>query len=69
MGLEPSDMPDSELTSVFDLGKALAAHDYKKAQWLLERRFDRVAIGEYAWLAELKKLDYSSVEIADDEIA
>jgi len=65
-GLEPLDMPDPDSTSLSDLTKALANHDYNKTQWLLEQCFDRVATGEYAWLAELKKLDYSPLEITDE---
>ncbi|KAK4160707.1 hypothetical protein QBC43DRAFT_245134, partial [Cladorrhinum sp. PSN259] len=66
MEFEPLDMPDLEATSVSDLERALAAHDYNKTQWLLEQRFDRVATGQYAWLTELKKLDYSPLEITDE---
>ncbi|KAF5679750.1 ankyrin protein 3 [Fusarium denticulatum] len=40
--------------------------DYDKVHALLKNSFDRVAIGEYAWLLELKLLDLSMDEIADE---
>ncbi|KAK4213561.1 ankyrin 3 [Rhypophila decipiens] len=63
---EPPSMHSPELTSALHLAEALAAHDYNKTQWLLEHRFNQVATREYSWLKELKKLDYSPLEITDE---
>ncbi|KAH8756005.1 hypothetical protein F5883DRAFT_174286 [Diaporthe sp. PMI_573] len=49
-----------------NLAEALKAQDYNKTQWLLENHFEQIAIGEYAWLTELKKLGYSSLETTDE---
>jgi hypothetical protein len=51
---------------VQDLLEALRTQNYNKTQLLLEKHFEEVAVGEYAWLAELRQLGYSALEMTDE---
>lgn len=60
------DEKNQKSASAADLTEALSSHDYDKTQWLLERFFRQVAVGEYSWLTELEQLGYSPLEITDE---
>lgn len=52
--------------TAMDLKRALTQLDDRKAHDLLQNHFDHVAVGEYAWIHELRQLGYSPGEIAEE---
>ncbi|RYP91173.1 hypothetical protein DL770_002702 [Monosporascus sp. CRB-9-2] len=63
---QPGPSLEQKTVSTADLTEALASHDYQMTQWLLEKRFQQVAVGGYAWIVELQQLGYSPLEITDE---
>ncbi|KAF5633852.1 WD repeat-containing protein [Fusarium tjaetaba] len=45
---------------------ALLGVDYQRVHYILENSLDKVAVGDYSWLLELKALGLSADEIADE---
>lgn len=48
------------------LTRAIESHNRIQVRWLLQTYFDQIAVQEYSWLAELVKLGFSHLEIADE---
>ncbi|KAH8657734.1 hypothetical protein BX600DRAFT_438922 [Xylariales sp. PMI_506] len=55
-----------ESISATDFSEAISSHNYNRTQYILEIFFDRVAVGDYAWLQELQRIGYSSLETTDE---
>jgi hypothetical protein len=62
---EPEQLTKAPAT-IQELKVAISKLDHNKLHSILKNSFENVVVGEHAWLAELRLLEYSTNEIANE---